>query len=292
MQNLLKNSDFETQFQEFRGKLLPYAYNILGDSMEAEDVVQEILSNYFTGPKDHIQTPQNYLIRAVINRAINEKKKQKVRLTEYPGHWLPIPVSTEEGVYKYADRSKILRYSLLVLLELLTPKERAVFILKESFDFSHGDVAEMLDVTIENSRQLYKRAKQKIEPDLHQSFFADHSGESILHQLTESILAADIEKVKQLLSDDVKLVSDGGPKTSAARNVISGKDDAYKLLKAIYGKYFPEGSSISFTSYNHLPAILYKKDDVLYRCILFEIEEGLIRGMYIIVNPDKLQFIK
>jgi RNA polymerase sigma-70 factor (ECF subfamily) len=292
MENLVKKNDFEAQFQQFRGRLLPYAYNILGDSMEAEDVVQDILNNYFLGQKDHIQTPYNYLIRAVINRAINEKKKQKVRLAEYPGHWLPIPVSTEEGVYKYVDRNKILYYSLLVLLERLTPKERAVFILKESFDFSHNDVAEMLDVTIENSRQLYKRAKQKLEPDIRQSFAIDNSSDSILHQLTESILQADIEKVKQLLSDDVKLVSDGGPKTSAARNVISGKEDAYKLLKAIYGKYFPEGSSISFTTFNHRPAILYKKDDVIYRCILFEILDGLVCRMFIIVNPDKLQFIK
>lgn len=291
MQNLVENNDFETQFRKFRGKLLPYAYNILGDSMEAEDVVQEILNNYFLGPSDHIQTPENYLIRSVINRSINEKKKQKVRLAEYPGQWLPIPVNTEEDVYQYADRSKLLHYTLLVLLERLNPKERAIFILKESFDFSHSEVAEMLNVTVENSRQLYKRAKQKLEPDIHYSLSTDQSGEYILHQLTESILQADIEKVKQLLSDDVKMVSDGGPKTSAARNVISGKDDASKLLKAIYGKYFPEGSCIEFTSFNHQPAILYKKDSVTYRCILFEIGNGLIQRMYIIVNPDKLQRI-
>jgi RNA polymerase sigma-70 factor (ECF subfamily) len=150
----------------------------------------------------------------------------------------------------------------------------------------------MLGTTIENSRQLYKRAKQKLEPDIHQSFTAENSGESILHQLTESILQADVERVKQLLSDDVKLVSDGGPKTSAARNIISGKEDAYKLLKAIYGKYFPEGSSLSFTTFNHRPAILYKKDHVVYRCILFEIVDGLINHVYIIVNPDKLMLMK
>ena len=292
MKNVLENSDFETQFRQFRGRLLPYAYNILGDSMEAEDVVQEVLNNYFLGPTDHIQTPQNYLIRSVINRAINEKKKQKVRLAEYPGHWLPIPVSAEEGVYKNADRSKILHYSLLVLLERLSPKERAVFILKESFDFSHGEVAEMLDVTIENSRQLFKRARQKLEPDIRRPFSSEQGGESILQQLTDSILKADIDKVKQLLSDDVKMVSDGGPNTSAARNIISGKEDAYKLLKAIYGKYFPGGSSIAFTNFNHRPAILYRKDDVTYRCIVFEIEKNLIQRMYIIVNPDKLQQIR
>lgn len=291
MENLIRNSDLETQYRRFHGTLLPYAYNILGDSMEAEDVVQEILSSYFMGQKDHIETPRNYLIRSVINRSINAKKRLQRSLADYPGQWLPIPVSTEDGIYQNTDRSKILNYSLLVLLERLNPKERAVFILKESFDISHGEIAEVIDITIEHSRQLYKRAKQKLEPDILKSFTSKSEHENILQNLTEAILQADIEKVKGLLSEDIQTISDGGPNASAARKIISGKERVYKLLLAIYGKYFPEGSTISMTTYNHMPAILYKHTDLVYRCIVFEIIENVIARMYIIVNPDKLKSI-
>lgn len=279
--------DFKSEFEEFQTHLFPYAYNIIGDVMESEDIVSEILNAYFLEQSKAIQTPRNYLTRSVINRAINAKKRLNLRREQYPGQWLPVPINTEEGVYRETDKKGILNYSLMVLLELLNPKERAVFILKESFDYSHGEIAEILHINVDNARQLYKRGKEKV--DLHTRRIPLQKGESkpILEELAEAILQADVERVKGLLAEDVESLSDGGPKTSAARKIVSGKDHVYKLLKAIYGKYFLPDTETEVGSYNHLPAILFKTNGHTYRIMVFEILNHKIERLFIIINPDK-----
>jgi RNA polymerase sigma factor (sigma-70 family) len=277
-----------SQFAEFQSALLPFAYNILGDSMEAKDVVQEILNHYFLSDTGHIQNPKAYLVRSVINRSITEKKRIQLEKKKYTGEWLPAPVNQEAGIYQLADRDRIINYSLLVLLERLNPKERAVFILIETFDFAHKEVAEVLDTTIENSRQLYKRARQKLEPDIHKPIILNEQSKIVIEKLTEAILMADVEKVKQLLSDDVRSISDGGNKARAARKILIGRDHVARFLQAIYGKYLPEDSESYITQINHRPAIIFKQNGAVYRCMIFEIREGAIDTIYIIVNPDKL----
>jgi RNA polymerase sigma-70 factor (ECF subfamily) len=286
---ILESNNADVAIRQYRSKLLPYAYNILGDFMEAEDIVQEVLNRYYLNASDHIKKPYSYLVKSVINRSINQKKLLRSRKEQYLGEWLPTPVFTEEGIYSKADRNHILNYSLLVLLEHLNPKERAVFILKETFDFSHAEIAAILEVEIENSRQLLKRAKQKIDPRVSDSLATKNDNEALLRQLTDAILTADIEKVKDLLSADVRSVSDGGSKVRAARNILVGQERVYKLLKAVYTKYFPENSLTRFATVNHNPAILYLKDGVIYRCAIFEIRDNIFENIYIVVNPDKLQ---
>src|SRR5690349_6478268 len=227
------NSLESNTIQSWQAVLFPYSYNIIGDSQAAEDVVQEVLNNHFMNPVDTIQNQHGYLIRSVINRSINEKKKIQSKKIDYPGPWLPSPIVTDEHVYKAIDRNKILHYSLLVLLEHLNPKERAVFILKETFDFSHEEIAEWMEIEIDHSRQLLRRAKQKLEPDMNTIRVPNTKAEEIISGLEEAILHADIEKVKQLLTAEVRTLSDGGPHTSASRNPIVGKENVFKLLKAI-----------------------------------------------------------
>ncbi|MBI1769390.1 MAG: RNA polymerase subunit sigma-70 [Bacteroidetes bacterium] len=291
MENTAETKVVESQFAEFQSALLPFAYNILGDSMEARDVVQEILNHYFLSDTGHIQNPKAYLVRSVINRSITEKKRIQLEKKKYLGEWLPVPVNHEAGIYRLADRDRIINYSLLVLLERLNPKERAVFILIETFDFAHKEVAEVLNTTVENSRQLYKRARQKLEPDIRKTVILNEQSKIVIEKLTEAIMLADVEKVKQLLSDEVRSVSDGGNKARAARKVLVGRDHVARFLQAIYGKYFLEGSESFMTEVNHSPAIIFKQNGAVYRCMIFEISRGAIDNLYIIVNPDKLQSI-
>jgi RNA polymerase sigma factor (sigma-70 family) len=289
MESITKTSVAEPEFIEFQAKLLPFAYNILGTSMEAEDVVQEILNDYFLKNTDHIQNPPAYLVRSVINRSITEKKRLLWQKKKYLGEWLPVPINPEVGIYQHADRDRIINYALLVLLERLNPRERAVFILKETFDFAHKEVAELLETTVENSRQLYKRAQQKLEPDVHQAHGLDEQSKVTIQKLTEAIAQADVERVKQLLAADVHLVSDGGDKARAARKIISGKDHVGKFLQAIYGKYLPEGSESYLAEINNSPAIVFRNQGTTYRCVLFNLRDDAISNIYIIVNPDKLR---
>lgn len=282
------SNHIDTLFEQYRAFLWPYAYNILGDSLTAEDVIQEILNQYFLQSNDHIQSPQAYLVRSVINRSINEKKKLQVRDKAYNGQWLPTPAYTEEKIYHHADRTKILNYTVLVLLERLNAKERAVYILREAFDFAHSDVAEVLELTVDHARQLYKRARQKLEPEISKSFTLRKKPDAIMQQLADAILQADVETVKRLLADDVKTYSDGGTQVQAARNVVSGQNNVYKLLSAIYGKFLLPDTTTRWVEVNHMPAILFMADNRIYRCMVFEINEDVIEKIYIQVNPDKL----
>ena len=287
--DIVDNQGISVQLERYTAKLLPYAYNIVGDMMEAEDVVQDVLNRYFLSSQDHVENPDGYLIRSVINRAINQKKLLRSRMERYLGEWLPTPVFTEEGIYTNVDKNQILNYSLLVLLERLNPKERAVFILKESFDFSHVEIAEILGITVESSRQLFKRSKEKLEPDLDRSFIASKGGHESIQKLADAIIQTDVETVKSLLAADVRSVSDGGNKMSAARKLISGKENVYKFLKAIYGKYLPPGAETRLTRINHHPAILYLLDGKVFRCAIFDIHHNAIERIYIVLNPDKLK---
>jgi len=286
---ILKDKSPEARLHRHHARLLPYAYNILGDTMEAEDVVQEVLNNYLLTDHSHVQNPDHYLVKSVVNRAINEKKRQHTRREQYPGLWLPAPLCTEESIYGRADRDRILHYALLVLLERLNPRERAVFILKETFDFSHVEIAGILEIEADHSRQLLKRARQKLKPHPGVSPTVRNEDRAILQQLTDAILEADVQRVEQLLSEEVHSLSDGGHKARAARKVISGKEHIYKLLLAVYGKFYPDGSSTAYIEVNHSPAIVYKKQGAVYRCIVFEMHGKEIGAIYIIVNPDKLQ---
>lgn len=279
--------DLEVKYTQFRTRLVPYAYSIIGDSMAAEDVVQEILNKYFLNPNSLVDNPDSYLLRSVINRAINARKSIQIS-KKYIGHWLPVPVHTDERVYRDADKKQILDYSLLVLLERLNPKERAVFILKESFDFEHSEIAETLGTTVENSRQLYKRGREKLGSGIRKTS-GNADGDAVtVRKLTDAILDADVERVKALLAADVRSVSDGG-EMKAAPNIILGRDNVTKFLKAVYGKYYHPDSRITFEELNHCPAVVYRIGDVIYRCLICETKAGVIENIYIIVNPAKLR---
>lgn len=281
-------NSIETQYLKYKKQLVPYAYNIIGDSLAAEDVVQEILNAYFLNDRAHIQEPDKYLMRSVINRSINAKKTINAKKQQYIGQWLPVPVHTDEDIYRGMDKQHILDYSLLVLLERLNPRERAVFILKESFDFEHSEIAEVFDMTAENSRQLYKRGRQKLEAGGLRPSADTVATDATLKKLTDAILRADVEDVKALLAAHVQSYSDGGG-VKAARNIIIGRDHVSKFLKALYGKYFHPGTMVTLEELNHSPALVFRLGDLIYRCIVVDIRDGVIENVYIITNPSKLR---
>lgn len=287
MEQIKKHKELGSGYEYYQSKLFPFAYNVIGDTLEAEDVVQEILNNHYLFPNHEVVNPEGYLIRSVINRSINARKRQKMKTMEYNGHWLPAPVKTEDSIYADADKRHILDYSLLVLLERLSPKERAVFILKEGFGYSHSEIGEVLGVSEENARQLYRRGRKKVgnvKPAT-----ASQAAEVPIKKLSDAILARDLEKVKTLLNENIQSVSDGGHKMRTARNIIVGKHDVGRFLMALYDKYFLPGTSVSFAIINHCPALLFDIQGRVYRCMTFELTDGYINAVYIVINPDKLR---
>jgi RNA polymerase sigma factor (sigma-70 family) len=285
-----------------RQVLTTYAYNILGSYEDAKDIVQDVMLEMINRTGAKIENEKAYLTRAVINRAINAKNRQKKLLSSYPGNWLPEPVATETADGEVHQKD-ILSYSLMVLLEKLDPKQRAVFILKEAFAYEHEEIADVLDISIENSRKILSRARKEISavkdaPMPHSiapPFRAEEeniNGKSntptnYLDKYIEIIRSRDIKRLEQLLNDEIVIVSDGGGKAKAAMNQLIGKERASLFLHGIYNKFY-DGRHIEKGQVNHHPALFYYDDGKLVNCQIFEFENGGIRRIYFMRNPDKL----
>lgn len=279
----------EIEIGQYQSLLFPFAYNITGDVLASEDIVQEVLNKHIMDQNVQIRNPRHYLIRSVVNKAINEKQLLRTRMEQYPGRWLPSPVITADSTYNEVDRDKIIHYSLMVLIEQLDPKERAVFILKETFDFTHEEIADVLKIKTDNSRQLLKRSKEKVREQGRASHAMDDHSRKLLSSLALAIRNADIDKAKTLLSNDVECIADGGPTISASRNILIGPYRVSKLLQAIYGKFFPEGTEVQLSEINHRPGLVFSHGGIVFRVIVFEIADNIIEKIFVILNPVKVE---
>ena len=217
--------------------LVTYAYNILGSYEEAKDVVQDVLLERLTSNGYGIRNERAYLVRSVMNRAINVKNRQKKLLSGYPGQWLPQPVPTEGPDYNLHQKD-ILSYSLMVLLEKLDARQRAVFILKEAFDYDHEDIAQVLDISVENSRKILSRARKELQT--RREAVNPKTPDHYLDKYIDIIRNGDMKELQQLLSDDIVLVSDGGGKAVAALHPVVGKESALLFLSGIYRKFYQD----------------------------------------------------
>lgn len=271
--------------------LFPYAYNILGSADDALDAVQDVLLKYMSRSKDAIEDERNYLIRSVINQAINIKNRNK-RHIQGDDVWLPEPIATEHADQE-VHLQDILSYSLLVLLERLNAQERAVFILRESFDYSHQEIADTLDISLENSRKLLSRAKTKLfkggrDADRRTATEKKQSAAQ-LNRYMEAIRSGDMSRVEELLTDEIVFYADGGAKLNVVRKFCIGSADVADLLITVYENYQAH-YRITIAEVNHQPALLYYEGDHLKSCQVFEIspQNGKILQISSIVDPDKL----
>lgn len=271
-----------------RNLLTNYAYNITGSYEDARDVVQDVFLEVMDRDESTIENKKAYLTRSVINRAINWKKRQQKFLSEYPGPWLPEPVATEKADTA-VERKDILNYSLMVLLEKLNARQRAVFILKEAFEYDHHEIAGLLDITEENSRKILSRAKKELA-----------NGATIVHpeipagyieKYIEVIHNRDMKGLEQLLTHDIALVSDGGGKASAAKQPLYGRERIMTFITGLYHKFYTD-VRYEVGEVNHQPALFYFQGDQLVTCQVFVINNGKIGNMYFMRNPDKLKDIQ
>jgi len=271
--------------KNYHNILFPYAYNILGSSEDAKDTVQDVLIKHHLIDKSHIENEIGFLIKSVINQSINVKKKKKTVSAD--SIWLPEPISTEKADDNI-NKEEILSYSMLTLLEKLSAKERAVFILKESFDYSHKEIAETIGLSIENSRKLLSRAKNKLHTARNTSNKVYQQDTSQLRHYVEVMRSGDVATLEKLLSKDILLAADGGDDVKVVRALTTGITHVSKLLLYVF-RAFLAGLEIRTSSINHQPAILYYQNKVLYNCQVFEFEEMKIRRIYSIVDPQKLK---
>lgn len=269
-------------------KLFPYAYNILGNTDDSQDVIQDVLIQYNAKDSDSVSNQNAYLIKAVINQSINLKKKHNRERQQKIV--LPQPIVTNQGENKI-ELEEILNYSMLVLLNTLNIKERAVFLLKEAFDYEHDEIAGILAISTENSRQLLTRAKKKLKlrkPDITTSSTNDRKH---LEKYVETIRKGDVRALEQLLSDEVQVLADAGNKLKVIAQVTSGINNTVKLMTYVFENY-QKDLEIKIEEINHQSALLFYKGTTLINCQIFELNpDGKIKSIFSVVDPDKLMKI-
>jgi RNA polymerase sigma factor (sigma-70 family) len=267
-------------------KLLTYSYNILGSLEDAKDVVQDVMEKYIHLDKTRIENEVHYLTRMVINHSINFKNKFGKQAVY--GMWLPEPVSTETAE-THLIREQVAQYTLLVLMETLNAKERAVYVLREAFNYSHEDTAAALEITSDSARQLYSRAKKsltKYTPGV-QYIHSDK-----LPRYIDAIVNADLKALEELLAGDIKIMADGGNKIRVVKDVEIGKESTARLVQYVYA-LFLEGKEYTIAQVNHQPAICFWQNKRLYNCQVFSFDEsGKMNFIYAVVDPYKLKSIR
>jgi RNA polymerase sigma-70 factor (ECF subfamily) len=274
--------------ESLRPLLTTYAYNIVGSLEEAKDIVQEAFLKFTLIDSDRIANKKAYLTRTVINLSINQKKRQKKLVAGYPGEWLPEPVATESADTIVLSK-EVLSYSLMVLLEKLDAKQRAVFILKEAFDYDHSEIAAVLDITEDNSRKILSRARTqlKTEAPAEEKCIPPDYLDKYLHVIRNG----DTAQLEKLLTADITVVSDGGGKVAAFRKPVAGRKSVVALLQGIQIKFYNK-LKIEPRLVNHQPALFYYDGGKLVNCQVFSFTNGYVDHIFFIRNPDKLKSLE
>ncbi|MER5986366.1 RNA polymerase sigma-70 factor [Streptomyces sp. NPDC001787] len=279
-------------FEEHRPVLAGVAYRMLGRVADAEDVVQEAWLRWSSVAHEEVREPRAFLVRITTRLAIDRLRHLGSRRENYVGPWLPEPVVTDFGpsVPDTAERAVLadsVSFAVLVVLESLSPLERAVFVLREAFGFPYAEIAGALDRTDAAVRQLAARAKRHVE-ERKPRYDVDPAER---RDLTERFLAAasggDIERLLALLAPDVRLVSDSGGKSKAPRRIIETADKVGRFLFAVAHEVGPD-MEFRFAEFNGGPALAVFSGGRPDSFFQVDVRDGRIQCAYIIRNPDKL----
>jgi len=280
-------------FEEYRSLLFAIAYRMLGSAMEAEDIVQEAYLRYRTTPPESIRTFKSFLTTIVHHLCIDHLKSAQAQRENYVGPWLPEPIITGDGasllspVRQITDRESI-SMAFLVLLESLSPLERAVFLLREVFDYEYTEIAQITGRDEAACRQLFSRAKKHISEHRPRFPASPEAHAKMVGRFMEACIAGDMDGLMSLLAEDVTAWSDGGGKVSAAaRHPIQGRDTVARGIIGILSRA-PEGTTVEVIEANGFPALLVRVKGQIFSVLTLEVEGDFIRAVRNIANPDKL----
>lgn len=282
-------------FEEHRPVLIGVAYRMLGRIADAEDVVQEGWLRWSAASREEVREPRAFLVRIVSRLAIDRMRQLGTRREAYVGPWLPEPLVTDFGptVPDTAEQAVLadsVSVAVLVVLESLSPLERAVFVLREAFGFPYAEIATTLDRTEAAVRQLAGRARRHVE-ERKPRYDVDPAQR---RDLTERFLAAaaggDIDALLVLLAPDVRLVGDSGGKSKAPLRILESADKVGRFLFAVAHGQIPD-LEVRFLELNGGPAAVMLSGGRMDSVFQVDVRDGVIQCVYIIRNPDKLSVL-
>ncbi|MGP4004756.1 RNA polymerase sigma-70 factor [Streptomyces sp. 8N706] len=285
--------DKAQQFEELRPRLFSLAYRMLGSAAEAEDAVQDAYLRWHGAEPGQVTAPGPWLAKVLTNLCLNRLTSARVRRVEYVGPWLPEPVRTDDGTLgpmETAEQREAVSLAVLVLMERLTPPERAAVVLRDAFGYSHRDIAAVIDCSEANARQLYRRAKQHVTDGRQKFESSRESSSGLLARFLEAAAQGAMGPLEALLADDVVAWSDGGGKVRAARQPVVGRERVARYLAGLFARW-ASGVRIEIVEANGSAVALGWEDGALTSLGALEVGEAGIIGIQIVRNPDKLAFL-
>ena len=292
-------------FEPYRRRLRGLAYRMLGSMSDAEDAVQETYLRWHGTDRDRVEDPRAFLMTTTARICIDMLTSARARREEYVGPWLPEPVVDTNALApdRNTELAEDLSFALLLTLDRLSQLERAAFLLHDVFDFSFGEVAAALDRSEAACRQLASRARSHVRSARPRGAAQPTTRPGEIDAKHAQLMAAfaaatqrgDLDALTQMLATDVRIVTDGGGKVRAALNVVEGRDDAARFLVEVTrprpDQWWRPTFKPRFATVNGLPGIIVDSPEGPVQTTAFEIEDGMVRAMYVVRNPDKLRHL-
>lgn len=273
-------------FEEWRPLLFGIAYRMLGSASDAEDVVQDAGLRWLRRGDEPVRSVRAYLVTIVTRRCLDELDSSRAKRVTYAGPWLPEPVVVDDP--SPTEQADSLSLAFLVLLEELTPLERAAYLLHDIFGYSFDEVSRSMGRSPAACRQLGARARKHIE-ERRQRFDADlRHGRELTDRFLVACATGDLSGLLTMLSDDVVVWTDGGGKVRAAMRPVVGRHRSSRFLinVAKKGHGVPEATVL-----NGQPATVFVEGGAVVAAVVLDVMEGLIAGVRVVTNPDKLKHL-
>ncbi|WNO70474.1 MULTISPECIES: RNA polymerase sigma-70 factor [unclassified Streptomyces] len=278
-------------FVAHRDLLFTVAYEMLGSAADAEDVLQEAWLRWVEVDQSQVRDQRAYLVRITTRQALNRLRTVKRRREAYVGPWLPEPLLTAPDVAEDVELSENLSLALMYILETLSPTERAVFVLREVFDFGYEDIAAAIDKSAAAARQIAHRARRHVDARRPRTPASPEEARAALESFRSALVTGDLQGLLDVLAPDVVFVSDGGGLRLAALRPVVGPD---KVLRYMAGSVDKAGGVLTgeSTTVNGNPGLILRLDGEVDGVLAFRVENARVTGLYYVRNPEKLSRVE
>ena len=274
-------------FSEHRELLLGVAYRILGRVTDAEDVVQDAWLRWERADRDGVANPRAYLVRVTTRLAIDRLRSIKARHESYVGPWLPEPLLTSPDAAEPVEQAESVSMAMLIVLETLSPLERAVFVLREAFGYPYSEIAEILGRGEPAVRQLASRARDHVQQQRPRYDTDRATRREVVERFLAAAVGGDLRTLMGVLAPGVTLVADGGGKAKAPRRPIHGADKVARFLVATATQPVPE-QRVDVVEVNGAPSVVVSSAGVPVAVFIIETDAGAVSMIRAVANPDKL----
>lgn len=278
-------------FEEHRDLLIGVAYRILGSVTDAEDVVQEAWLRWTNVEPSEVANPRAFLVRVTTRLSIDRLRRAGARRESYVGPWLPEPVLTDRDVAEDVALAESVSMAMLVVLETLSPLERAVFVLREAFGMPYTEIAGILDRSETAVRQLARRARDHVREGGVRFETDAETRRRVTERFLEAALGGDVGALMEALSPGVTLVADGGGRARAPRRPVHGADKVARFLVAVATDAGPEVRT-HLVQLNGGPGIVVTSEDGPVAALVLDVADGVVRTVHLVANPEKLSGVR